>query len=153
MAHLSRCLILLVFCPIFNKRGDGLDALYQIISIAIITCVACLIVKPIRSDFAIFISIVGGIIVLFYSLSYLSQIFDVFNNIFSISGINTSLYSIILKIIGIGYLTEFTAGICHDTGNPSLADKVLLGGKIVILVMAIPIVTSILQIVVELLPK
>lgn len=130
-----------------------MDSLYKIISIAIITCVACLIIKPIRSDFAIFISIVGGIIVLFYSVSYLSQIFDVFNNIFNISGINTSLYSIILKIIGIGYLTEFTAGICNDTGNQSLGDKVLLGGKIVILVMAIPIVTSILQIVVELLPK
>lgn len=130
-----------------------MDTLYKIISIAIITCVTCLIVKPIRADFAVFISIVGGIIVLFYSVSYLSQIFDVFNNIFSISGINTSLYSIILKVIGIGYLTEFTAGICNDTGNSSLGDKVLLGGKIVILFMAIPIVTSILQIVVELLPR
>lgn len=130
-----------------------MDTLYKIISIAIITCVACLIVKPIRSDFAIFISIVGGIIVLFYSVSYLSQIFDIFNEIFHISGINVSIYSIILKIIGIGYLTEFTAGICNDTGNSSLGDKVLLGGKIVILVMAIPIVMSILEIVVELLPK
>lgn len=130
-----------------------MDSLYKIISIAIITCIACLIVKPIRSDFAIFISIVGGIIVLFYAVSYLSQIFDVFNNIFHISGINTSIYSIILKIIGIGYLTEFTASICNDTGNSSLGDKVLLGGKIVILVMAIPIVTSILDIVMELLPK
>lgn len=130
-----------------------MDSLYKIISIAIITCVACLIVKPIRADFAIFISIVGGIIVLFYSVSYLSQIFDVFNNIFKISGVNTSIYSIILKIIGIGYLTEFTASICNDTGNSSLGDKVLLGGKIVILVMAIPIVTSILEIVMELLPR
>jgi len=129
------------------------DSLYKIISIAIITCVACLIVKPIRSDFAVFISIVGGIIVLFYAISYLSQIFDVFNNIFNISGINSSIYSVVLKIIGIGYLTEFTAGICNDTGNSSLGDKVLLGGKIVILVMAIPIVTSILDIVVELLPR
>ncbi len=130
-----------------------MDSLYKIISIAIITCVACLIVKPIRSDFAVFISIVGGIIVLFYAISYLSQIFDVFNNIFNISGINSSIYSVVLKIIGIGYLTEFTAGICNDTGNSSLGDKVLLGGKIVILVMAIPIVTSILDIVVELLPR
>ncbi len=130
-----------------------MDSLYKIISIAIITCAACLIVKPIRSDFAVFISIVGGIIVLFYAISYLSQIFDVFNNIFNISGINSSIYSVVLKIIGIGYLTEFTAGICNDTGNSSLGDKVLLGGKIVILVMAIPIVTSILDIVVELLPR
>ena len=130
-----------------------MDSLYKIISIAVITCIACLIVKPIRSDFAILISIVGGIIVLFYTVSYLSQIFDVFTEIFNISGINASIYSIILKIIGIGYLTEFTAGICNDTGNSSLADKVLLGGKVVILVMAIPIVTSILEIVMEMLPR
>lgn len=130
-----------------------MDSLYKIISIAVITCIACLIVKPIRSDFAILISIVGGIIVLFYTVSYLSQIFDVFTEIFNISGINASIYSIILKIIGIGYLSEFTAGICNDTGNSSLADKVLLGGKVVILVMAIPIVTSILDIVMEMLPR
>lgn len=130
-----------------------MDSLYKIISIALITCIACLIVKPVRSDFAIFISIVGGIIIIFYTMSYLSGIFDIFNNIFKVSGINSSLYAIIFKIIGIGYLTEFTASICNDTGNNSLGDKVLLGGKIIILVMALPIVTSILDIVMELLPK
>ncbi len=130
-----------------------MDALYKIISIAIITCIACLIVKPVRTDFAIFISIVGGIIILFYTMSYLSNVFDIFNNIFKISGINSSLYAVIFKIIGIGYLTEFTASICNDTGNSSLGDKVLLGGKIIILVMALPIITSILEIVMELLPK
>ena len=129
-----------------------MDPLYKIVGIAFITCVSCIIVKPIRSDFAMFISIVGGIIVLFYVLSYLSGVFDVFKNIFNISGINSSLYSIIFKILGVGYLTEFTASICVDTGNASLADKVLLGGKIIILVMALPIVTSILEIVMGLLP-
>lgn len=129
-----------------------MDPLYKIVGIALITCVSCIIVKPIRSDFAMFISIVGGIIVLFYVLSYLSGVFDVFKNIFNISGINSSLYSIIFKILGVGYLTEFTASICVDTGNASLADKVLLGGKIIILVMALPIVTSILEIVMGLLP-
>ncbi len=130
-----------------------MDTLYKIISIALITCIACMIVKPIRPDFAIFISIVGGIIIIFYMLSYLTNIFDIFNNIFQISGVNGSLYSVIFKIIGIGYLTEFTASICNDTGNSSLGDKVLLGGKIIILVMALPIVTSILDIVMELLPQ
>ncbi len=130
-----------------------MDTLYKIISIALITCIACMIVKPIRPDFAIFISIVGGIIIIFCMLSYLTNIFDIFNNIFQVSGVNGSLYSVIFKIIGIGYLTEFTASICNDTGNSSLGDKVLLGGKIIILVMALPIVTSILDIVMELLPQ
>ena len=129
-----------------------MDSLYKIIAIALITCVATLVVKPVKPDFAIFISVVGGIIILFYLLTYLSTIFDVFNQIFNITNINSSLYSIIFKIIGVGYLVEFTASLCSDTGNNSLGDKVLLGGKIIILVMALPIITSILEIVMELLP-
>lgn len=129
-----------------------METLYKILGVAIVTCIAYLVVKPVKPDYAIFISVVGGMVVLFFTISYLSQIFDVLNNIFNMSNLNTSLYVLIFKIIGIGYLTEFTASICSDTGNGSLADKVLLGGKIVILVMALPIVTSILNIVMELLP-
>ena len=130
-----------------------MDTLYKILGIALVTCVACLIVKPVRPDFAVFLSIVGGIIIIFYLLSYISSIFDIFDNIFHISGINGALYSVIFKVIGVGYLTEFTASICTDSGNSSLGDKVLLGGKIIILVMALPIVTSILDIVMEILPQ
>ncbi len=130
-----------------------MNTLYKILAIAIVTCVACLIVKPVRADFAILISIVGGILIVAFMLSYLGEVFQVFQSIFKTSGINSSLYAIIFKIIGVGYLTEFTASLCNDTGNQSLGDKVLLGGKIIILVMALPIVTSILDIVMQLLPK
>lgn len=129
-----------------------MDTLYKIVGIAIITCVCTLILKPVRSDFAIVCAIVGGIIILLFTFSYFSNIFDIFNNIFNISGLNHSIYGIVFKIIGIGYLTEFTASICSDTGNNSLGDKVLLGGKIIILVIALPIITGILDIVMELLP-
>ena len=129
-----------------------MDSLYKIIGIALITCVATLVVKPVRPDFAVFISVVGGIIIIFMLAGYLTDIFDVFNKIFNVTNVNSSLYKIIFKIIGVGYLVEFTASLCSDTGNNSLGDKVLLGGKIVILVMALPIVTSILEIVMELLP-
>ena len=130
-----------------------METIFKIISVAIITCIAVMVVKPVRSDFAVVLSIVGGIIILVFVLSYFSNIFDVFNQIFKMTGINTSIYTVVFKIIGIGYLTEFTASICNDTGNVSLGDKVMLGGKIVVLVMALPIVMSILDIVVGLLPK
>lgn len=129
-----------------------METIFKIVSIALITCVAAMIIKPVRGDFAIIISIVGGLIILFYTLSYFTSIFDVFDKVIKFTGINASLYAVVFKIIGIGYLTEFTASICSDTGNSSLGDKVLLGGKIIILVMALPIVSAILEIVLELLP-
>lgn len=129
-----------------------MDLVFKIVAIGLITCIATLIVKPIRSDFAILIAITGGVIILALLLNYLTGIFSTLNQIINITGINGNLYTLLLKIVGIGYLIEFTAGICNDTGNASLGDKVLLGGKIIIMVMAMPIVTSILQIIMELLP-
>ena len=129
-----------------------MDIIFKIIAIGLITCVATLIVRPVRADFAIIISIVGGLIIIFLIINYLTGIFDIINQILGISGINSVLYTVLLKIIGIGYLIEFTASICADTGNSSLGDKVLLGGKIIIMVMALPIITTILDIIMELLP-
>lgn len=130
-----------------------MDIIFKIIAVGLITCLATIIIKPIRSDFSIIIAIAGGLIILFMIINYLTDVFDAFKNIINISGLNSNLYKLLLKIIGVGYLIEFTAGICTDTGNQSLGDKVLLGGKIIIMVMALPIVTSILEIIMELLPS
>ncbi len=130
-----------------------MEIIFKIVAIGIITCLATIIVKPIRADFSIIISIVGGLIILFLVINYLTSVFDIFKSIINLSGINSNLYRLLLKIIGVGYLVEFTAGICSDTGNSSLGDKVLLGGKVIIMVMALPIITSILQIITELLPS
>ncbi len=130
-----------------------MEVIFKIIAVGLITCLATMIIKPIRSDFAVIIAIVGGMIIIFMVINYLSSVFETFREIIGITGLNSSLYTLLLKIIGIGYLVEFTAGICSDTGNSSLGDKVLLGGKIIILVMALPIITDILQIIMELLPS
>ena len=129
-----------------------MEIIIKIVAIGLVTCLATLIVKPVRNDFAIFIAIAGGLVITFLVLDYLTDIFDVFKNIISTTGVSSNLYKLLIKIIGIGYLIEFAVGICVDTGNSSLGDKVLLGGKIVIMVMALPIITNILQIIIGLLP-
>ena len=129
-----------------------MDIIIKIVAISLITCIATILIKPLRSDFSIFIAITGGLIIIFMIINYLTGIFASFSQIVNITGLNGGVYTFLLKIIGIGYLIEFTAGICADTGNSSLGDKVLLAGKIVIMVMALPIVMSILEIIMEILP-
>lgn len=129
-----------------------MEVIFKIIAIALLTVIATVVVKPVRNDFALIIALTGGIILLMLVLGYVGQVFSVMREIISLSGVSSSLYTLLLKIVGVGYLVEFTAGICSDTGNSSLGDKVLLGGKVIILVMALPIVTNILQIIMELLP-
>ena len=73
-----------------------MDSLYKIIGIALITCIATLIVKPVRPDFAVFISIVGGIIILFMLAGYLTDIFDVGYSVLSIGDIFIRVFVFII---------------------------------------------------------
>lgn len=130
-----------------------MDLIYKIVAIGLITAIASLLIKPLKSDFAIMISLAGGVIILLMLVSYLSGVFETFKLIIDSTGVSSSLYGLVLKIVGIGYLVEFSAGICADCGNNSLGDKILLGGKVVIMVMALPIITNILTIISQLLPK
>lgn len=129
-----------------------MEVLFKIIAIGLITCFTVMLVRPVRNDFAIIISIVGGILILIFTINYLTDIFSVFNTIINKTGISKDLFTIIFKIMGIGYLTEFSASICADCGSNGLSDKIKLGGKVVILIMAVPIMMNILDIVMEILP-
>ncbi len=130
-----------------------MEVIVKIVLIGLITCIATMIVKPIRPDFSIIIAIVGGIIIICLIINYLTGIFTVLKGIINLTGTSSSIYKFLIKIIGIGYLLEFTSSLCSDTGNSGLGDKILLGGKIVILVMSLPIITNILEIIMELLPQ
>ena len=130
-----------------------MDIIFKIIAIGLISCVAAMIVRPVRSDFSIIIGIAGWLIIIAMIINYFTGIISTLKDIIGITGLNSSIYTILLKIIAIGYLIDFSAGICSETGNSWLGDKIILGGKVVIMVMALPIITNILNIIMELLPK
>ncbi|MBQ2713417.1 MAG: stage III sporulation protein AD [Clostridia bacterium] len=126
--------------------------IFKILAIAILTCIASLIVKQVKPDFASLVSLAGGVVILLLLINYISSILDVFRGIIDKANLSPTLFSSILKIIGIGYLTEFTANLCTDTGNSSLASKVGLAGKIIILFLALPIITNLLEVIMGILP-
>ena len=126
--------------------------IFKILAIAVLTCVASLIVKQVKPDFANLVSLAGGVVILLLLINYISNILDVFRDLIDKANLSPTLFSSVLKIVGIGYLTEFTANLCQDTGNSSLASKVGLAGKIIILFLALPIITNLLDVIMGILP-
>lgn len=124
----------------------------KIVGIGLITVIASMLVKPIKPEVSIIIGLCGGVLILIQTINYVVDIIDAFSSIIDKTGLDTGLLKTLLKIIGVGYLTEFSANLCNDAGSSSVADKILFAGKIIILVMALPIVTSIIEIIVEILP-
>ena len=68
------------------------------------------------------------------------------------TAINNEFLILLIKITGIAFLTEFTVSICKDTGETAIANKVDLGGKVLIISMSIPIIASLLETILKLLP-
>ena len=63
------------------------------------------------------------------------------------TGMENGLLKLLLKIVGVGYISEFGAGILNDFGGNSLADKVTLAGKVIIVTLSLPIVETLLKLV------
>ena len=124
----------------------------KIVGIGLITVIATMLIKPIKPEMSIIIGLCGGILILVQTINYTVDIVDAFWGIVNKTGLDAGLLKTLLKIIGVGYLTEFSANMCYDAGSSGIADKILFAGKVIILVIALPIVTSIIEIIVEILP-
>ena len=126
--------------------------LLKIIGLAFVVIVAVTVVKQTKPEFAVLVGVAGSILIFFYIIDLLEQAFGIFSYILENTGLNSELFVILLKIIGIGYLTEFSANICADSGNNAVASKILLAGKLVIFVLAIPVIKSLIDIIVSIMP-
>lgn len=124
----------------------------KIIGIAFISVIIIIILKQYKPEFAIYASILAGILILTMSFSKLSSIIELLNNIASKTAINGEFLKILLKITGIALLTEFGISICKDSGETAIANKVDIAGKVTIIAISIPIMSGLLETVTKILP-
>ena len=68
------------------------------------------------------------------------------------SSINKEFLNLLIKITGIAFLTEFAVSICKDSGESAIASKIDIGGKVTIIAISIPIISSLLETVIKVLP-
>ena len=125
--------------------------LFKILAVALVTVFAHMLIKQTKPEIAILISIVGSVIIITMAVNVLNSVISSFYQIFKSTGVETALLTPLLKIVAIGYIAEFGANICADAGASSVADKILFAAKLIILVIAMPIITTVVDLVVALL--
>lgn len=124
----------------------------QIVGIGIVAAILSLTIKQEKPQLSILISITAGILIFFMIAEKLPYIVAVLNDIAKKTQMDTMFISILLKIIGIAYITEFSAQICKDMGENSIASKIELGGKVIIMVLGLPILTALTETIFQILP-
>ena len=119
----------------------------KIIGVAFITTIAAVLLKSTKPELSFAVTVTGVIVILLFIVDALENTLTVFTAIAEITGVENGLLKILLKIVGVGYITEFGAGILNDFGSNAVADKVALGGKITIVLLSLPIIQSLLKLV------
>lgn len=130
-----------------------LSEVIKIISIGIVTAFTALILKNQKPEFSLYISLVGGAVLLYIIASKAGLGIQAIQQIAEKANIQFPYIALIIKILVISYLVEFSAHLCRDAGETAIASKVELGGRIAIFLISIPILTAIFSLIQSLLPE
>lgn len=126
--------------------------IFQIVGLGIVATIMIVVLKDFRPEFVIFISIITGLIIFSLILNKLIYVVDVMRNLSLKANLEIEYFSTILKIIGMSYIVEFGSQICRDAEQNSIAMKIELAGKVSIMVLAIPILMSLMDLILKILP-
>lgn len=105
--------------------------------------------KNIQSEYAVLIGVAACIVLFGFSVTKLEVIFEGLQTIQEYLSINSAYIGIILKVVGIAYVSEFSANLCKDAGYSGIASQIEMFGKLSILVMSIPVLTTLLTTIEE----
>ncbi|RYM06023.1 stage III sporulation protein AD [Sporolactobacillus sp. THM7-7] len=125
----------------------------QIAGLGLAATFLVLVLKENNPVFALLVTLVSGVVIFLMLVDQIRLVLDMLRKMAESAHVNGVYVATILKIIGIAYISEFGAQMARDAGQGSLAGKIELAGKIAILVMAIPILTAIVETVMHLLPE
>lgn len=122
----------------------------QLVGIAMVSTILCLVIKKDRPEMANFIAITAGVIILLSVVMKLSFVVDGVQSLADKVNIPAMYVSLIIKLIGICYIIEFVVSLCNDCGEKNIASKLEFGGKIIIMTMSFPILLSIVDTIINL---
>ena len=109
--------------------------------------------KSVNKEMSIYI-IIATVILIFLSVAgTLTEIFDFLENIYSNVTYGRTFFPVIIKILAVAYITDFTSQLCKDAGEGSIGTKVEFAGKIMIFYLALPVLSAILEMISSLLQR
>ena len=125
----------------------------KIIAIGLIALILIILLKQYKPEFALYISLLTGVLILILVMDKLTGIIQLIQSISNKANINNQFITILIKITGIAFLSEFAVSICKDAGEGAIASKVELGSKALIISMSIPIIYNLLEVILKILPN
>lgn len=126
--------------------------IFKIAVIGICGMVLSSMVKGYKPEMSIYI-VIGTVLILFGYIMYrLTAVFDLFDGVYGQITYGKAFFPVIIKVLIVGYIADFSCQLCKDAGEGAIAGKLELAGKVIIFYLAIPIMMSLIELVIKLLP-
>ncbi|MDY2714264.1 MAG: SpoIIIAC/SpoIIIAD family protein [Candidatus Borkfalkiaceae bacterium] len=126
----------------------------ELIKIAAVGVVCSLVVVYLKnsdSQLAGLATVASGVLLLILTVGYAADFLSLLTSLGDYAQTGGQVVKIVIKILGISYLVEFTADVIDDMGLKSVSDKVVFAGKILIITAAFPVIENLIKIVINLL--
>ena len=125
-------------------------SIFYFVPLCITSLFLILILKKQSPEYSYFISLVVGIIILFFSAKELAPILETIKSFFQRTNLPVGYIEVLLKSLGICYVTELGASLCADAGERAISLKLELAGKLAILTISLPLFNDILSYAIDL---
>jgi len=126
--------------------------IFQIAAIGLCGVVISSMVKGYKPEFATYVIIATVMVIFIMVVAKLTVVFDFLGEIYNKASYGKNFFPIILKVLAVAYIADFTAQICRDSGETAIAGKVELAGKVMIFYLAIPVMMSVMELINKMLP-
>lgn len=123
--------------------------IFKIVLIGMTGGMLSLFLKEYKREYAVVTGLITAAIVMNCSVECLMSVIDSIRYITEKSGVDIKYFTIILKVVGVAYVSQFGGELLRDCGEGAVASKVELAGKIFILYLTTPIITSFLNVCIE----
>lgn len=125
----------------------------RVLGLGLMVTVLLMVVREERRDLAVVVRLAVGVAMLLIIVPDIARVVASFVHISELAHIPSQYLALLLKVIGIAYLTLFVAQLAQDSGEGGTALRIELAGKIAILLLAVPLVASIAETVLKLIPS
>lgn len=118
--------------------------------LGILTVMIAMAMKQGKAEFATFVSFTGSILIAWIAVRLLDGITGSFERMERLLSVDMEYVNLLMKMIGVTYLSEFASSICRDAGYSAVAGQIELVGKLTILTIGMPIILALFEIMVKL---
>jgi stage III sporulation protein AD len=124
----------------------------QVVAIGLVSVFLAVTIKKQVPEFSLLISVTASVIIFLMILPKISAFTGILSNLQKGTSVDMTYINTVLKIIGIAYIAEFGSQVCIDAGESSIASKIELFGKVLIMALSIPIMLALLDLIINSLP-